>query len=189
MRGKLGFTKEKHPFISHYEFYKKIADDKGVEAKITIPAPAQFLAELERGKNANSIGDFYQDRGTFLTDIARVYREEILALYEAGVRTIQLDDCTWGMLIDEDYWQTRQREGLSKQDVIEDYPFVNNNAIKDLPNDLTINTHVCRGNYHSTYASKGPYNDVAEAFFARENAETYFLEFDDERSGGGGVNH
>ncbi len=65
MRGKLGFTKEKHPFISHYEFYKKIADDKGVEAKITIPAPAQFLAELERGKNANSIGDFYQDRGTF----------------------------------------------------------------------------------------------------------------------------
>lgn len=184
LRGKLGFTKEKHPFISHFEFYKKIADDKGVEAKITIPAPAQFLAELERGKNANSIGDFYQDRGSFLTDIARVYREEILALYEAGARTIQLDDCTWGMLIDEDYWQTRQREGLSKQDVIEDYLFVNNNAIKDLPNDLTINTHVCRGNYHSTYASKGAYDDVAEAFFARENAETYFLEFDDDRSGG-----
>ena len=184
LRGKLGFTKENHPFIAHYAFYKKLADEKGVEAKITLPAPAQFLAELDRGKNAATVTEIYPDRTAFLEDIARVYREEILTLYEAGARTVQLDDCTWGMLIDEEFWDTMAGAGFKKEDIINEYLFVNNNAIKDLPEDLIINTHVCRGNFHSTYATKGPYDDVAEAFFGRENAETYFLEFDDERSGG-----
>ncbi|MGT2908176.1 5-methyltetrahydropteroyltriglutamate--homocysteine S-methyltransferase [Streptococcus dentiloxodontae] len=184
LRGKLGFSKDTHPFIKHYQFYKALADEKGVEAKITIPAPAQFLAELDRGKNAQTVAEFYPNRQDFLAAIAKVYREEILALYEAGARTVQLDDCTWGMLIDEDFWNTMAGAGFKKEDVINEYLYVNNNAIKDLPADLTINTHVCRGNFHSTFATKGPYDDVAEAFFGRENAQTYFLEFDDERSGG-----
>lgn len=184
LRGKLGFTKENHPFIAHYDFYKKLADERGVEAKITIPAPAQFLAELNRGKNAATVAEFYPSRQDFLRAIAEVYREEILALYETGARTVQLDDCTWGMLIDEDFWHTMAGAGFKKEDVIEEYLYVNNNAIKDLPSDLTINTHVCRGNFHSTYAAKGAYDDVAEAFFGRENARAYFLEYDNERSGG-----
>ena len=61
---------------------------------------------------------------------------------------------------------------------------INNLAIEDKPNDMTITTHVCRGNFHSTYASAGAYDSVAEVLFEKENVDAYYLEFDDERSGG-----
>ena len=61
---------------------------------------------------------------------------------------------------------------------------VNNMAISGKPDDLVINTHVCRGNFHSTYASSGAYDSVAETLLARENVNAYYLEFDDTRSGG-----
>ena len=63
------------------------------------------------------------------------------------------------------------------------YLTVNNLAIEGKPEGLTINTHVCRGNYHSCYATKGAYDPVAPYLFAKENADTYYLEYDDERSG------
>jgi methionine synthase II (cobalamin-independent) len=61
---------------------------------------------------------------------------------------------------------------------------VNNLAIEGKPADMVINTHVCRGNFHSTWASNGAYDRVAETLFARENVNAFFLEYDDERSGG-----
>ena len=61
---------------------------------------------------------------------------------------------------------------------------INNLAIEGKPEDLVITTHVCRGNFHSTYASSGAYDSVAETLFAGENVSAYYLEFDDERSGG-----
>ena len=61
---------------------------------------------------------------------------------------------------------------------------INNLAIEGKPEDLVVNTHVCRGNFHSTYASSGAYDSVAKTLFARENVSAYYLEFDDVRSGG-----
>lgn len=61
---------------------------------------------------------------------------------------------------------------------------VNNLAIEGKPEDLVITTHICRGNYHSAYFSSGAYDSVAEPLFGRENVDAYYLEFDDERSGG-----
>ena len=61
---------------------------------------------------------------------------------------------------------------------------VNNMAIEGKPDDLVINTHVCRGNYHSAYFSSGAYDPIARTLFGRENVDAYYLEFDDERSGG-----
>ena len=72
--------------------------------------------------------------------------------------------------------------GLQK--IMEQLLAINNRAIEGAPEDLVINTHVCRGNFHSTYASSGAYDRVAEALFARENVSAYYLEFDDARSGG-----
>ena len=72
-------------------------------------------------------------------------------------------------------FDTKQLENL--------YLELNNKALENLPEDLSISTHVCRGNYHSTYATSGGYEPVAESLFVKENVETYFLEFDDERSG------
>ena len=61
---------------------------------------------------------------------------------------------------------------------------INNRVIANAPKDMIINTHVCRGNFHSTYASEGAYDSVADVLFGEENVNAYFLEFDDERSGG-----
>ena len=127
---------------------------------------------------------FYPDRNTLIYDIAQAYRTVIRELYNAGCRNIQFDDCTWGMVCDKRFWETMTGSGYDLNVLKETYLRVNNLALEDRPAGLVINTHVCRGNYHSTWASEGAYDAVAETLFARENVDGFYLEFDDERSGG-----
>lgn len=178
------FNKESHPFIQHFRFVKQLADERGVEAKLTIPAPAQCLVELQRGTNIQKALAVYPNPADLVKDLAVAYREAILALYAEGARTIQLDDCTWGVIMDDDFYKTVIKGAVDKDFLRENFLRVNNAALVDLPADLQINTHVCRGNYQSTYATTGPYTAVAETLFGRENATAYFLEYDNERSGG-----
>lgn len=173
---------EGHPFIGHFQFVKQFEDD-GVVARQTIPAPAQFLSELQRPENKASTDEFYPDQDELIEDIAAAYRTFIKELYEAGCRNLQLDDCTWGMLVDENYWKSRN-DNISVEDLSRAFVTLNNKAIEGHPEDLTITTHVCRGNYHSTWASSGAYDKVAEVLFGEENVKAYYLEFDTERAGG-----
>lgn len=182
--GKISFTKEHHPFIEHYRFVKELADERGVEAKMTIPAPAQCLVELQRGSNIQAALEHYPNQQELIEDLAAAYRESILAFYEEGARTVQLDDCTWGIIMDDDFYKTITKGAVDKDAIREGILYINNKALENLPEDLQINTHVCRGNYQSTYATTGPYTAVAETLFGRENASAYFLEYDSERSGG-----
>ncbi|MGX4594174.1 5-methyltetrahydropteroyltriglutamate--homocysteine S-methyltransferase [Leuconostoc sp. JNUCC 76] len=184
LNGKLSFDANVHPFIKHFKFLKALADEAGVEAKITIPAPSQFYAELVRGTNADVVSNFYDSDEEFFADIKRVYHEEILALYEAGAKTVQLDDCTWGMLVDADFWEKMAGSGFDVKQLKALYLDLNNGAIANLPEDLTINTHICRGNYHSDWAASGGYEAVADELFGQENVSSYFLEYDSERAGG-----
>ncbi len=178
--GKIGFTN--HPFVEHFKFLKEVAGD-GVVAKQTIPAPAQLLAELYRAENAEAAEKYYPDRDALSRDIAAAYRGVILALYAAGCRSLQLDDCTWGMLCDASFRAFFEQTGQDIGGVAETYLALNNAAVADLPDDLTVTTHVCRGNYHSTWAASGGYAPVADALFAREHVGAYFLEFDTDRAG------
>lgn len=182
--GKIRFDKATHPFIQHFRFLKQLADERGVEAKITIPAPAQCLVELQRGTNIEKALAVYPNPAELAIDLAKAYREAILALYEEGARTIQLDDCTWGVIMDDDFYKTVIKGAVDKDFLRENFLRINNAAIADLPEDLQINTHICRGNYQSTYATTGPYTPVAETLFGRENATAYFLEYDNDRAGG-----
>lgn len=184
LTGKLGFNAETHPFIQHFKFVKALADEAGVAAKITIPSPSQFYGELSRGVNVERIAKYYDSDEALFDDIKRVYHEEILALYDAGARTIQLDDCTWGLLVDPKFKDVYAATGFDINDLKKLYLDLNNGAIADLPDDLTINTHVCRGNYHSDWATSGGYDDVADQLFGQENVTNYFLEYDSERAGG-----
>lgn len=174
---------ENHPFVEHYKFVKQFEDENTI-AKQTIPAPAQMLAELFRGDNGKDTNAVYPDLEELIQDIAAAYRTVIRELYEAGCRNIQFDDCTWGMIVDDDFWQAMAGSGFTLEDEANKYLRINNLALQDRLEDLVINTHVCRGNYHSTYASKGPYDAVASYLFERENVDAYYLEYDDERSGG-----
>lgn len=172
-----------HPFIEHYKFLKQFEDENFI-AKQTLPAPAQFYAQMVFPFALENTRKFYADKKELAEDIATGYRKVIADLYAEGCRHIQFDDCTWGMFVSgnaERFFDTDSK-GLERE--MEDYLTVNNLAIAEKPADLIINTHICRGNYHSTYASDGAYDRVASYLFSRENVNAYFLEYDDERSGG-----
>lgn len=180
--GKVGVSGT-HPFVEHFKYVKQFEDENTI-AKQTIPAPAQFLEQMILPFALENTKKYYEDTEELVQDIAKGYKVVIQQLYDAGCRCIQFDDCSWGMLVDEKaplFFQTDQ-EGLLK--VQELFLRINNLAIEGKPEDLTINTHVCRGNFHSTYASSGAYDAVAKTLFAKENVHDYFLEFDDARSGG-----
>lgn len=173
---------ENHPFINDFLFVKQF-EEEGIEAKQTVPAPAQFLAELFRGDNAKNTREFYPDTTELIEDIAKAYQTFFREIYVAGCHTVQLDDCTWGMIVDDDYWKHMLGTGFTLEHEALQYLKVNNLAIEGKPEGLTINTHVCRGNYHSCYASKGAYDPVAPYLFKDENVDAFYLEYDDERSG------
>lgn len=173
---------EHHPFVDHFRFVQNLEDDNTI-AKLTIPAPAQFLAQFAMPFAWMTTHKVYGTKDQLLEDIAAGYRKVIREVYDAGCRNLQFDDCTWGMLVDphaEGFFGT-DRKGLEQ--IKEDYLNVNNLALEGKPSDLVVNTHVCRGNYHSTYASEGAYDDIAAYLFERENVHAYYLEYDDSRSG------
>ncbi len=174
---------ENHPFIKDFLFVKQFEEEGRFEAKQTVPAPAQFLAELFRGDNAKNTREYYPNTQELLEDIAKAYATFFQEIYAAGCRTVQLDDCTWGMIVDDDFWKSMAGTGFTLEHEALQYLKVNNLAIEGAPAGLTVNTHVCRGNYHSCYATKGAYDPVAPYLFAHENVDTYYLEYDDERSG------
>ena len=176
-------TVDSHPFVEHFKFVKALEED-GHTAKQTIPAPAQFLEQMVMPFAAANTRRFYPDTAELEEDLVVGYRKVIRQLYDAGCRTLQLDDCSWGMLVDPNAPRLFGTDDAGLRDIMEQMLRVNNRAIEGKPADLTVNTHVCRGNFHSTYASSGAYDRVAEFLFARENVNGFFLEFDDARSGG-----
>ena len=181
--GKIKSSKE-HPFVEHFRFVKQFEDEETV-AKQTIPAPAQFFAQFTMPFNRVETEKYYSSDDELADDIVKAYASFIDDLYKAGCRNLQLDDCTWGMLADKTatlVYGKKTFEGLKEVQKL--YKDINNRVIDQAPEDMIINTHVCRGNFHSTYASSGAYTPVADVLFGEENANAYYLEFDDERSGG-----
>ncbi|WP_025023638.1 5-methyltetrahydropteroyltriglutamate--homocysteine S-methyltransferase [Companilactobacillus nodensis] len=183
LSGKIRFNKNTHPFIKHFKFLKSLTDGTAVEPKQTIPAPAQLYIELVRGTNADKIKEFYDTDEDLYADIEKAYHDAILAFYDEGARIIQLDDCSWGLFLDDKFLATPDGQAYANSGIQDILLELNNGAIKDLPDDLTINTHICRGNYHSDFAFAGGYGPVADTVFAKENVDTYFLEYDSTRAG------
>ena len=180
--GKIGLTGE-HPFVDHFRFVKALEDENTV-AKQTIPSPAQFLAQFTMPFNRGCTEKHYPNEQELVNDIVAAYGKVIDDLYAAGCRNLQLDDCTWGMFADK---IGHTLYGTTREGIVEfqkAHKDINNKVIANAPKDMIINTPVCRGNFHSTYASEGAYDSVADILFGEENVNAYFLEFDDERSGG-----
>lgn len=172
-----------HPFVEHFKFVKALEDENTV-AKQTIPAPAQFLEQMILPFAAENTAKYYATTEELVRDIANVYKKVIADLYAAGCRNLQLDDCSWGLLVDSNAEAVFGTDAAGLERVKELLLGINNLAIEGAPEDLVITTHVCRGNFHSTYASSGGYDSVAATLLARENVDAFYLEFDDGRSGG-----
>ena len=177
---------ENHPFVDHFKFVQALAGDDHV-ARQTIPAPIQTFSEVTLDRcdgQQESLRSVYPTDEALFDAIAAAYRTVIADLYAAGCRNIQFDDCTWGIYCDTDFVAKTGMSPVDIQKVSELGVALNNAAIEGAPADLVINTHVCRGNYHSTYAFEGGYDPVAPYLFAHENVQAFYLEFDTPRAGG-----
>ena len=177
---------ESHPFVEHFKFVQALAGDDHV-ARQTIPAPIQTFSEVTLDRcdgQQESLRSVYPTDEALFDAIAAAYRTVIADLYAAGCRNIQFDDCTWGIYCDTDFVAKTGMSPVNIQKVSELGVALNNAAIEGAPADLVINTHVCRGNYHSTYAFEGGYDPIAPYLFAHENVQAFYLEFDTPRAGG-----
>ncbi|MDQ0659470.1 5-methyltetrahydropteroyltriglutamate--homocysteine S-methyltransferase [Paenibacillus sp. W2I17] len=181
LTGKISYSS--HPFVAHYAFLKEAAGED-VVARQSIPAAAQFLFELDRADNKESTQAIYPNRQELLSDIAGAYKASILAFYEAGCRSIQIDDCTWGALCDQQFITVMEQIGVNVEEYANELAKLNEEVVSGLPEDLVVTTHVCRGNYVSTFAGVGGgYEPIAQTLLSIDNYSGFYLEFDTERAG------
>ena len=173
-----------HPFVDHFKFVKALEDENTI-AKQTVPSPAQFYAYFTGAELLDTTLEIYGTEEAFAEDVIRAYGEFIEEIYAAGCRNLQFDDCVWGGLVNPKLAVALTgRRGEALEEYKKVILALNNKVVEEAPADLIINTHVCRGNYHSTFFSSGAYDGVADLLFGEENVNAYYLEYDDERSGG-----
>ncbi|AUX92625.1 cobalamin-independent methionine synthase II family protein [Mixta gaviniae] len=175
--GKLGFGD--HPMLEDFRYLNSISGD--AVAKMTIPSPSVLHF---RGGRKMIDADVYPDLADYFDDLAQTYRDAIRAFYDAGCRYLQLDDTVWAYLCSEDQKRQIRERGDNPDELAQTYARVLNKALEGKPADLTVGLHVCRGNFRSTWISEGGYEPVAEILFGGVNIDAFFLEYDNERSGG-----
>ena len=154
---------------------------EGVTPKLTIPSPSMVHY---RGGRASIDEAVYPDIEEFWADLTAAYRGQVRRLGELGCRYLQLDDTSLAYLNDP-----RQREhaaaiGGDPEHQHEAYIGHLNEALAGRPEGMAVTTHMCRGNFRSAWAAEGSYEFVAEALFTQLDVDGFFLEYDDERSGG-----
>ncbi|MFJ7977142.1 5-methyltetrahydropteroyltriglutamate--homocysteine S-methyltransferase [Peribacillus sp. NPDC096379] len=171
--GKISFNPE-HPFIKDFVEFKEIVGDRAV-AKQTIPSPNQLFNLGIRDET------IYPDIEEYANDIIKAYQDALKAFYEVGVRYLQLDDVYIAGLSSPGI---PFNDGKYTRDYLIDLALrVINGVLEGKPEDLIVTTHLCRGNYQSTWAFGGSYDLIAPTLLAKEKVDGFFLEYDDERSG------
>ncbi len=166
--GKVAYNPS-HPFFQQAKDLLEIVEERAM-VKFTIPSPNQFF-------HPAIINGQYESFDDFAPDIIEAYRETIKEFYRIGIRYIQLDDVYLAVIATSDFTpeEKKYRAELAVSVV--------NSILQDKPEDLTVTTHVCRGNYRSDYHFAGGYDDIAPIIFANEKVDGFFLEYDTERAG------
>ena len=175
--GKLDFPAN-HPMLVHFKF---LAANTKLVPKMTIPSPS--VMHFRGGRKAIS-PQVYPDMGAYFDDLASLYGKAIKAFYDAGCRYLQLDDTVWAYLCSKEQLAEAKARGEDADKLAGIYAKIINTALKSKPADMTITTHVCRGNFRSTWISEGGYEPVAELLLGGIDYDGYFLEYDSERAGG-----
>jgi len=173
--GKIRRTKPS--MLDHFKFLKSIAK---ATPKFTMPSPAMLHGRADR----DSLKKIYPDMNEFWADLTQAYREEIRDLYNAGCRYLQIDDTTIAMMGDPAVQDHFRKLGDDPKQNTAMYVNAVNAAIRDIPDDMTVCTHTCRGNFKSTFLASGGYDFVADTVFSGLQVDGFFLEYDTERAGG-----
>jgi 5-methyltetrahydropteroyltriglutamate--homocysteine methyltransferase len=175
--GKLAFPPD-HPMLEHFRFLKATAR---TTPKMTLPSPA--VMHFRGGRQAIS-RDAYPDMDGYFADLAQLYGDAIQAFYDAGCRYLQLDDTVWAYLCCKEQLSEARARGEDADRLAAIYARTINAALRRKPADMTITTHVCRGNFRSSWIAEGGYEPVAELLLGGVGYDGYFLEYDSERAGG-----
>ena len=174
---KLG-TFDGHPMLEHFKFLQARTRQT---PKMTIPSPSAVHFRHGREGVPESI---YPDINEFYRDLGATYRKAVRAFADAGCRYLQLDEVNFTYLCDPKLRQIVIDRGDDPDELPTAYAAMINAAISDIPPDMTITMHLCRGNFRSTFIASGGYEPVAEILFNATNVHGYFMEFDTERAGG-----
>jgi 5-methyltetrahydropteroyltriglutamate--homocysteine methyltransferase len=174
--GKLGFSN--HPHIEHFKFLKA---NTSRTPKAMIPSPSMLNYRGGRKVVSEKI---YPNLDNYYADLAQAYAKAIKTFYDAGCRYIQIDDVAFAYFCDRDQRQMLRDRGDDPDRQFDIYRQVFNAAIKDRPKDMVVTTHLCRGNFRSTFVGSGGYEPVAEKLFNDLDVDGYFLEWDSDRAGG-----
>jgi 5-methyltetrahydropteroyltriglutamate--homocysteine methyltransferase len=149
--------------------------------KLTIPSPNMIYA---RGGRSAIDETVYPDLEEFWSDVIAAYVEELERLHELGCTYVQLDDTSLAMLNDPELRAQLAERGDDADHLHLVFIRRLNEVLSGKPEAMAITTHMCRGNYRSAWAGKGSYDFVAEALFGGLQVDGFFVEYDDERSGG-----
>ena len=178
VNGRIGFP-DTHPMLDHYRFLQETVGT--AQPKISIPAPTVAHFRLEKDAVDPA---FYGERDDIFDDLAAAYRDAVKAFYDAGCRYLQFDDTAWAYLCSPAELEKAAARGMNVDGIAERYAKLLNDSLAGKPDDMTITTHVCRGNFRSTWISSGGYEPVAEQLLDVVQYDGYFLEYDSDRAGG-----
>ena len=167
-----------HPHLEDFRFLKA---HTRVTPKMTIPAPNMLHFRPGRSSISKQV---YPDLEPFFEDVANASRKAVRAFYDAGCRYLQFDDTTWSMMCDQRELAHSRERGDEPEKLPAIYARMINRALEGKPADMTVTMHSCRGNFRSTFIASGGYEPFAERLFNEVNVDGYFLEYDNERSGG-----
>jgi 5-methyltetrahydropteroyltriglutamate--homocysteine methyltransferase len=167
-------------FADDFRFLQSVVAD-GVTPKLTIPSPN--MVHYRAGRAALN-ADVYPDLEPFWEDLASAYAAEVRGLAELGCEYLQLDDTTLAYLNDPNQRDALARRGDDVAHLHETYVRNINAALAGRPPGMTVTTHMCRGNFRSSWVAEGGYDYIAETLFGGLEVDGFFLEYDDARSGG-----
>src|ERR1022692_4217576 len=166
-------------FESDFRYLQSVAGS--AMPKLTMPSPNMVHY---RGGPASIEQDVYPDMEEFWTDLSAAYAEQVRRLGALGCRYLQLDDTSLAYLNDPAQRAEIAERGEDAEHLHLRYIRQVNDAISGRPEGMALTTHLCRGNFRSSWAAEGGYDFVAEALFSELNVDGFFLEYDDDRSGG-----
>jgi 5-methyltetrahydropteroyltriglutamate--homocysteine methyltransferase len=176
--GKLGFAA--HPLLEHFKF---LAAQTGVTAKMTIPSPTMLISASRDWREVVD-RNAYPDIEGLYEDLATTYRTALRAFYDAGCRYLQLDDVNLAYLCDAAMREKLRARGDDPEKTLRTWVRILSSVLADRPKDLTVTTHICRGNFRSSWFAQGGYEPIADTLFNELDYDGYFLEYDSERAGG-----
>src|SRR6267143_1096110 len=167
-----------HPMIEHFKF---VQSHTKATPKMTIPSPSTLHFRYGRAAVPEAI---YPSMDEFYADLGATYRKVVRAFADAGCRYLQLDEVNFTYLCDPELRKQVTARGDDPEQLPRIYADMINAAISDIPADMTITMHLCRGNFRSTFVASGGYEPVAEILFNTIKVHGYFMEYDTARAGG-----